>query len=439
MEKMKKKGNKRESTTVVGTLFAVMMLVSVCVMPAIAAEGSSSEVAGSEIPHFGKWAEPRDMSHLNRYIPPIEKKAVPNETSELLYPGLVVWNSSRIVKEDTSPIDAVFHSNGSVSVTKSQEAEKGQDLKTTANVRITDVYYYWYWVQDTWFNNQITIYNYGHSIASGKVIFWSWEDGYGYYNTFINLAPYTGTTVTVPFQVISSYSSVGIKPIAVEVRVDPYDTTTDFVWMPTGGIEKYNNDANHLSDPDGGDSLETSDLYHFPFSEGYAIISEAASAGDDTTTPYETAHQTKTYVKGVMNYTIDNPDTNYTAADLWIKDNGYDGCCDEYATLFVAFGRSLGIPSRYYLLDWINSTGEPERHGISEIWNGEQWIHSDPTWQSFDNPQVYNQSGCSHIHVWRMSDADDSIYGDDPYGDQLLHWWNDFGMREVLGELDRYN
>lgn len=151
-KKMKKKGNKRESTTVVA-LFAVMMLVSVCVMPAIAVEGSSSEVTGSEIPHFGRWAEPRDMSHLNSYIPPIEKKAVPNETLELLYPGLVVWNSSRIVKEDTSFIDAVFRSNGSVSVTKSQEAKKGQGAKTTSDVRITGGYYYWYWIQDTWFSN----------------------------------------------------------------------------------------------------------------------------------------------------------------------------------------------------------------------------------------------------------------------------------------------
>lgn len=86
-----------------------------------------------------------------------------------------------------------------------------------------------------------------------------------------------------------------------------------------------------------------------------------------------------------------------------------------------------------------DSSGNITGHGISEIWNGEQWIHSDPTWKAFDNPQVYNQSGFSHIHVWRMSDADDSIYGDDPYGDQLLHWWNDFGIREDLGELDRYN
>ena len=436
--KKKTKRNKWKSATAIGTVFVVITLISVCVMSAIAAEGSSSEVTSSEQPHFDRWAKPRDMSNFSRYIPPIDKKVVPNETSELLYPGLVVWNSSRIVKEDTSPIDAVFHPNGSVSVTKSQEAKKGQGSKTTPDVRITGGYYYWYWVQDTWFSNQFDIYNYGPSTASGKVIFWSWEDGYGYYNTFSNLAPYTSTTVTVPFQVISSYSSVGIKPIAVEVRVDPYDTTTDFVWMPTDGIEKYNNDANHLSDPDGGDSLETSDLYHFPFSEGYAIISEAASAGDDTTTPYETAYQINTYVNGVMHYTLDNPDTNYTAADLWIKDNGYDGCCDEYATLFVAFDRSLGIPSRYYLLQ-MNCSGNSTGHGIAEIWNGNQWIHSDPTWNVFDNPQVYNQSGCSHIHVWRMCDADDSIYSGDPYGDQLLHFWEDFGIKEDLGELDRYN
>lgn len=433
------KRNKWENATAIGTVFVVITLISMCIIPAIAVEESKLEANSSEIPHFDRWAEQRDMSHLNRYIPPTDKKAVPNEKLELIYPKLVVWNSSRIVKEDMSPIDAVFHSNGRVSVTKSQETKKGQGSKTTHNVRITGGYYNWYWVQDTWFNNQFDIYNYGSSAASGKVIFWSWEDGYGYYTTFSNLAPYTNTTVTVPFQVISSISSVGIKPIAIEVRVDPDDTTTDFVRMPTDGIEKYNNDVNHLSDPDDGDSLETSDLYHFPFSEGYAIISEAASAGDDTTTPYETAYQIMTYVNGAMHYTLDNPDSSYTAADFWIKDNGYDGCCDEYSTLFVAFDRSLGIPSRYYLLNFINSTGDLEGHGISEIWNGNQWIHSDPTWNAFDNPQVYIQSNYSHIHVWKMSDANDSICGNDPHGDQLLHFWNDFGIRDDLGELGRYN
>ena len=87
----------------------------------------------------------------------------------------------------------------------------------------------------------------------------------------------------------------------------------------------------------------------------------------------------------------------------------------------------------------MNCSGNSTGHGIAEIWNGNQWIHSDPTWNVFDNPQVYNQSGCSHIHVWRMCDADDSIYSGDPYGDQLLHFWEDFGIKEDLGELDRYN
>jgi len=95
-EIMVKKGNKWKSTTMVGTMFAVMMLLSV--MPAMGEEGSSSE------PHFDRWVEQRDMSNFGRYIPPIEKKVVPNEMSEILYPGFIVkglvwkWSSRRHTK-----------------------------------------------------------------------------------------------------------------------------------------------------------------------------------------------------------------------------------------------------------------------------------------------------------------------------------------------------
>ncbi len=100
MGKILIKGNKWKSATAtataIGAMFVVMLLLSV--MPAIGAEGSNSES-----PHFDRWVGQRDMSNFSRYSPPIEKKAVPNETSEILYPGLIVWNSSRILKEDISP------------------------------------------------------------------------------------------------------------------------------------------------------------------------------------------------------------------------------------------------------------------------------------------------------------------------------------------------
>lgn len=95
-------------------------------------------------------------------------------------------------------------------------------------------------------------------------------------------SPSANETVSVAYKVPSD-SSVGRKPIVLEVWVDPDDTRTDSWLMPIDGIEKYNNDADHLPDPDGGTSLETSDLYHFPYgslsSESYGQIIEAATAG----------------------------------------------------------------------------------------------------------------------------------------------------------------
>jgi len=391
-------------------------------------------------------------------INPKLRKFLSKEELEKLYPGIIVLNTSEIKefsnipKDDSSFTGAVFSPDGTVSVKKSNditnEPEKIMlETEATADVRITEVNYYWYWTQDTSFDNLITIHNYGTSTASGKVIFWSAEDGYGYYKTFSNLAPNTNTTVTVPFQVSSSQSSVGVKPIVIEVRVDPDDTQTDIVRMPYDGIEKYNNDVNHLSDPDGGENLETSDLYHFPLSEGYRIISEAAVAGDNTTTPYETANKINSYVHDAMHYDEEiNLDRKYTAADLWIvshknaSDNRYIGVCDEYATLFVSFDRSLGIPSKYYYMGYLNMSNNNEScaHGISEIWDGNEWIHSDPTWNSFNNPQIYVQSNFSDIKIWNMKNADDSRDNNDPLGDQLLHFWNDF-ERDYLGELVKYN
>ncbi len=101
----------------------------------------------------------------------------------------------------------------------------------TATVVIAGAAYSWYWTQDTWCNNQITIYNYGPSTASGKVIVWSLEDDYGYYATYSGLAPGTSTVVSVDFNPLTGYS-VGVKPIALEVRVDPDDATRDFVQCP---------------------------------------------------------------------------------------------------------------------------------------------------------------------------------------------------------------
>ncbi|KUK60718.1 MAG: Uncharacterized protein XE10_1857 [Methanoculleus marisnigri] len=91
--------------------------------------------------------------------------------------------------------------------------------------------------------------------------------------------------------------------------------------MPIDAIEKYNNDASHLLDPDGGENLETSDLYHFPFSEGYRVLSKAARVADNTTNPYQSAYEIMQYVYGAMSYTYEEPYIEYTISDLYTMDH----------------------------------------------------------------------------------------------------------------------
>ncbi len=411
-----------------------------------------------EKPQFDHWVEKRDMSKYNNYNPPQDVKAVFNETWKQKHPSGVIFDPSKINMKGVAVLNTTKflpdnmaiakRSQVQISTLKQSQAKSSTasndtlaSMMASANVFVMQVYYCWYWTQDVWFNNQITIYNAGPSVASGIVIFGSGEDGYGYAAPFYDLAVGAYTTVTVPFKP-ETYTSVGIKPIIVEVRVDPGQIITDQVRLSTDGIERYNNAAGYLVDPDGGDSLETSDLYHFPLGDGYAIIYEAAQAGDNTYTPYNTAYYTNTYVhyKMIDHYNLSYPPSNYTASDLWIISNDYTGVCDEFATLFTSFERSLGVPTRYYYINMINnSTGVPVGHGISEIWDGTKWVHTDPTWNSFNNTHVYIGAGYSYIRMWRMSDANDSLYSGDPYGDGLLDWWSDFGVRDYLGEPDEYN
>lgn len=438
--------------SIIAVLLCVIGLTNIA-LAATPQEGNNSQ----ERPQFDHWVEKRDMSKYSNYNPPKEMKAVFDETWEQTHPGGVVFDPLKINLNDMTVLkDTQFLPNNMVMAKRSSDQmsalmqstanslAKSNDsqasIEAYSNVLVAQAYYCWYWTQDVWFNNQITIYNAGPNVASGIVIFGSGEDSYGYAAPFYNLAVGAYTTVTVPFKP-ATYTSVGIKPIIVEVRVD--GLTTDHVRLSTDGIERYNNAAGYLVDPDGGDSLETSDLYHFPLGDGYAIIHEAAQAGDNTYTPYNTAYYTNAYVYYKINYTMAFPYDVYTASDLYIANHEssghYYGVCDEYATLFTSFERSLGVPAKYNLINMINRSGVGVGHGISEIWDGSKWVHADPTWKEFNNTHVYTQSGYSHIHMWRMSDADDSLYSGDPYGDGLLDWWNDFGIRIDLGEPSEYN
>jgi hypothetical protein len=425
------------------SVLLVALLASGTIVPAVSAESESR----GWLDTFDQWVEPRDMSMYNPVIETPQRVPLDAERARQ-YPGLILLDPKRESKFQVIDADVVPVSPGNVSLTLQTESDDSGTRDLMPDVRMTQGTISWYWTQDTWAYHEITIHNYASSAASGTVIFWSLEDGYGYSVPFTNLAAGADRTITVPFQVIAQESSVGLKPIAVEIRVDPTGLTSWIARMPIDAIEKYNNDASHLLDPDGGENLETSDLYHFPFSEGYRVLSKAAQVADNTTNPYQSAYEIMQYVYGAMSYTYEEPYIEYTISDLYTMDHPspidgkYVGVCDEYGTLYTASTRALGIPTRFLSFTMQEvSTGNVSGHAIAESWNGNAWIHSDPTWNSFDNPQVYKTAGNTHINITVYGDADDSYYTldpNDPTGDGILRY-EDFRTQILLGEVPRYN
>ncbi len=416
----------------------VLVPFVLCILMLSSTAGNIS--ADQNPPYVDKWVEQLDMSKYNENTPiqvqePGEYNISKNTCIKYLEPADVTkaYNfekatHKRVNEMDGSAID-VFISRSII-----------QDTGNSPNVHINSVAHTWYWVRDTWFSVKIWAKNIGDQPADGYLWYWSEEDHYAYGVRYTNLAPGQSITKTFSFWV-ASWNSVGRKPVAVEATVDGIGRTHYWA-LGDGQFEKFNNDSSHLPDPDGGQSLESNDLYHMPieaFPEGYYIMEEAAKAGDDTYNPYDTAKKINGYVNWKMTYVKNNDTLPNTCSDIWIRDHGYIGVCDEFSTLFVSFNRTLGVPARYYYITMVKA-GTTYAHGISEIWDGGTWVHADPTWNSYNNPQVYKQAGYTHIKLWRMSSAWDTNYtGEGPSDDGKLHYWYDFGIREYLGELARYN
>ena len=139
------------------------------------------------------------------------------------------------------------------------------------------------------------------------------------------------------------------------------------------------------------------------------------------------------------------PWPNYAASDLYIRShdatNGqYYGVCNEYATMFTSFDRALGVPTQRFAITMQNSTGYTVGHTITQIWDGSNWINTDPTWNSFNNPQVYKQAGYHNIALTRLNGADDEKSPNNPLGDEgLLNAWTDFDTIQYLGQVSAYN
>jgi transglutaminase-like putative cysteine protease len=139
----------------------------------------------------------------------------------------------------------------------------------------------------------------------------------------------------------------------------------------------------------------------------------------------------------MMTYTASDPYLLYAASDLYVKNHANQGVCDEFATIDVAFSRSLGVPSRFLGITWVNTTGYSYGHAILENRIAGAWVHSDPTWKSFNNPQVYKNGNNTHMNLTKYTDADDTRYTTDPPGDGLLRYEDMIAI--PFGELPGYN
>ena len=429
------------------SLLLVVALAGSISVPAVSAHNAT----GIWLDSFDQLAGQKDMSRYNPDIKITPTKKIDEEQAKL-YPGLMIMDPKR--GEEFEEIDAKVKvlSDGKMTI-KVPEQEKDTNTKSLIpDVQVTEATLTWYWVQDTTVDQKITIHNYDSSAASGKVIFWSIEDVYAYYITFSNLPAGGDLNVTIPFQVIAQSSSVGLKPMGIEIRVGPLDETSFAGRVSADAIEKYNNDASHLPDPDGGDNLVPSDLYHFPYNDGYSedryrVLSEAAVAVDGTNDPYESASQAVQYVNTAMNYTENDFYIQNIISDLYTLncasaiDGKYLGVCDEFAALYTSFSRSIGIPTRFMAFTMIMDDGNMTGHAIAESWDGNAWVHSDPTWNSYDNPQIYKNEGNIHINITIYDDADDSYYTqdpEDPTRDGILRF-EDFRTLTLLGEVPGYN
>lgn len=84
----------------------------------------------------------------------------------------------------------------------------------------------------------------------------------------------------VPFKVSAQNSSIGVKPIAVAITVDPGGITSWIERMPIDAIEKLITTMRRISSILAAEKISNERSHHFPFSEGYRVLSEAARAAD---------------------------------------------------------------------------------------------------------------------------------------------------------------
>ena len=75
------------------------------------------------------------------------------------------------------------------------------------------------------------------------------------------------------------------------------------------------------------------------------------------------------------------------------------GDCTDMAALYVSMARALNIPARLVVLQWTTETradawiSTKSGHAFVEVYIDGEWVHADPTWWKFDDPDAYLRGG----------------------------------------------
>lgn len=371
------------------------------------------------------------------FMPYSEMSSVLVNDNSILYEKGESYNT---LDKDDDIINMKFSHKTSLSTRATSNEDTVSSNAIVPNVVITGAECDWSWVQNEIAANIITIHNYGTTTANGVVVVLSLDENKGWMTTYSNLGSGEEIDVSVPFYVdTNDFPTVGAKSIRLLAYVES-DSLYYLTSAPTVSskmVEIYNNDDGYLFDPDNGESLQLDDLNHQNL---YGVANQAAIAGDNTSTPDLTAVAVMTYVHDNMEYTSETLSANFTAADIWIMDNGYQGLCDEYAVLSGSYLRALGVPTRRVAiiirLDENNTIG----HQFNEFWVGNNWIHFDAQGNRFSNPLYYNGTlGLNIIGINAAHDANDSLSANDgPDGDNILDGVADMIFTVKDGMVDRY-
>ena len=130
---------------------------------------------------------------------------------------------------------------------------------------------------------------------------------------------------------------------------------------------------------------------------------------------------------------------DFTQSDWYIGYNTtgfgprYHGVCKDYVSLARSYSRSMGIPARVILSIANDQNDTLQGHDWMEVYDGSRWIHSDPTWNLFDDPWFYKNSGLTDIRIRELSIAHKQGKGmkiSSPNDDLLFQAWVFWGTKD---------